>query len=129
LEEASKTSGYKFQLTIQIDCDIVQSTSINEEIEMSSVKDQPTPQVILDDPLFQQALEEYYKLPEVTTDTWYCEGIQHLVYWAQHEIDLVDEGERQGDDDVCEVTRVDYNKIKKFIAKWKDIRCEHEGKE
>jgi hypothetical protein len=91
---------------------------------MKNVKDQPTPEEILNDPLFREAFNEYCKLPEVTDDTWYCEGIQHLVYWAQHEIDLVDEGERQGDDDICEVTRIDYNKIKKFISKWNNIECE-----
>ena len=43
-----------------------------------------------------KARAEYDKLQEVTDDTKHWDGtIKHLVYWAQHEIDLVEEGERQ----------------------------------
>ena len=42
-----------------------------------------------------KARTEYDKLPEVTDDTNHWDGtVAHLVYWAQHEIDLVEEGER-----------------------------------
>jgi hypothetical protein len=37
-----------------------------------------------------------------------------MVYRARHEIDLIDEGER--DDDMP--SRADINKIKRFIKKW-----------
>lgn len=89
-------------------------------------KDKPTPQEILDCPLFQKAFKEYSKLPEVTDDTWYCDGIQHLVYWAQHEVDLVNEGERQGDDDICEVSNASIKKLKVFIKKWRGIKAKGE---
>lgn len=88
--------------------------------------DKPTPQEILDCPIFKKAFKEYMKLSEVTDDTWYCEGIQHLVYWAQHEIDLVDEGERQGDDDKCEVSKSDYKKLKAYVNKWSNIKAKGE---
>lgn len=38
-----------------------------------------------------KAISEYKKLPEVTDDTGHWDGtIDHLVYWAQHEIDIVE---------------------------------------
>jgi hypothetical protein len=91
---------------------------------MADVK---TPQNILDDKLFKKAYREYIKLPEVHDDTWYCTGIQHLVYWAQHEIDLIEEGERQNYDDECEVSKSDQRKLRNFIKKWRGIKAEHEG--
>lgn len=89
--------------------------------------DKPIPKEILDCPLFQKAFKEYIKLPEVTDDTWYCDGIQHLVYWAQHEVDLVDEGERQGDNGKCEVSKSDYKKLKDYVNKWTGIKAKGES--
>ena len=85
--------------------------------------DKPTPKEILDCPTFKKALKEYYKLPEVTDDIWYCDGIQHLVYWVQHEVDLVNEGERTDFDGNCEVSNASLKKLKTFIKKWRGIKA------
>lgn len=37
--------------------------------------DKVTPRKILEDDLFIKAFAEYIKLPEVTTDPWYWDGI------------------------------------------------------
>ena len=65
--------------------------------------------------LYEQAKAEFDKLPEVNDDE--LDGtIDHLVFRAQHEIDLVDEGEREHNGE--SVSKADYNKIKRFIKKW-----------
>lgn len=62
-----------------------------------------------------KARAEYDELPEVTDDTKHWDGtIAHLVYWAQHEIDLVEEGER--DDEPMSATHE--RKLRAFIKKW-----------
>lgn len=88
--------------------------------------DTKTPDAILNCPVYQKALKEYQRLPEVTSDIWYSTGIGHLVYWAQHEIDLVDEGERQGEDDKCEVKSSDVLKLRKYVTKWAGIKANTE---
>lgn len=88
--------------------------------------DKITPKEILDCPLFQKAFKEYIKLPEVTNDTWFCDGIQHLVYWAQHEVDLVHEGERTDFGGNCEVSNASIKKLKTFIKKWRGIKAKGE---
>lgn len=67
--------------------------------------------------LYDKAYAEYCNLPEVRIDPLDMpEDISHMVYRARHEIDLIDEGER--DDDMP--SRADINKIKRFIKKWTD---------
>lgn len=62
-----------------------------------------------------QARAEYDKLPEVTDDTKHWDGtIDHLVYWAQHEIDLIEEGERDEDP----MPKAHARKLRAFIKKW-----------
>jgi hypothetical protein len=64
---------------------------------------------------YDKAYKEYSSLPEVLVDPLDMpEDISHMVYRAQHEIDLIEEGER--DDDMP--SRTDINKIKRFIKKW-----------
>lgn len=64
---------------------------------------------------YENAFKEYCKLPEVSDDNSSLDGtIGHLRYRAQHELDLVDEGER--DDDP--MPKKHYRKIKAFVAKW-----------
>jgi len=65
--------------------------------------------------LYEKAYEEYSNLPEVRVDPFDLpEDISHMVYRARHEIDLIEEGER--DEDMP--SRSDINKIKRFIKKW-----------
>lgn len=65
--------------------------------------------------LYEQALKEFYGLGHVNDDD--LDGtISHLVFRAQHEIDLEDEGENEYNG--YELPRSDYIKIKKFITKW-----------
>jgi hypothetical protein len=65
--------------------------------------------------LYEKAYEEYSNLPEVRVDPLDLpEDISHMVYRARHEIDLIEEGER--DEDMP--SRSDINKIKRFIKKW-----------
>jgi len=60
----------------------------------------------------ENARTEYDKLPEVTDDTAHWDGtVAHLVYWTQHEIDLVEEGER-------DMPRANERKLRAFIKKW-----------
>lgn len=67
-------------------------------------------------PTYAKAYNEYCDLPEVRIDPLDLpEDIAHMVYRAQHEIDLIEEGER--DDDMP--SKSDIAKIKKFIKKWK----------
>lgn len=61
-----------------------------------------------------KARAEYDNLPEVTDDTMHWDGtVDHLVYWAQHEIDLVEEGERD-----TPMPKVHERKLRAFIKKW-----------
>ena len=65
--------------------------------------------------MYSKALKEFYKLGHVNDDD--LDGtIDHLVFRAQHEIDLEDEGENEYND--YSISRADYLKIKKFIKKW-----------
>lgn len=66
--------------------------------------------------LYAKALAEFYALPHVNDDD--LDGtIAHLVFRAQHELDLEDEGENEYIDYV--LPPCDYAKIQKFIKKWK----------
>lgn len=66
---------------------------------------------------YDRAYKEYCALPEVRIDAFDMpEDISHMVYRAQHEIDMVDEEEREYSGEY--VSKADYNKIKRFIAKW-----------
>jgi hypothetical protein len=61
-----------------------------------------------------KARAEYDKLPEVTDDINHWDGtVAHLVYWAQHEIDLVEEGERD-----VPMPKANERKLRAFIKKW-----------
>lgn len=62
----------------------------------------------------EKARAEYNRLPEVTDDTAHWDGtVAHLVYWAQHEIDLVEEDERD-----TPMPRANERKLRAFIKKW-----------
>lgn len=64
---------------------------------------------------YDKAYNEYCSLPEVFIDPLDMpEDIDHMVYRAQHEIDLIEEGERNDD----MPSSADINKIKRFIKKW-----------
>ena len=65
--------------------------------------------------LYDKAYDEYCNLPEVRIDPLDMpEDINHMVFRARHEIDLVEEGEREDD----MPSKVDLTKIKRFIKKW-----------
>jgi hypothetical protein len=67
--------------------------------------------------LYKKAKSEYDRLPEVSDDDLTLDGtIAHLVYRAQHELDLVDEGERDYIDDP--MPKSNYKKIQRFVNKW-----------
>jgi tRNA(Glu) U13 pseudouridine synthase TruD len=64
---------------------------------------------------YAQALKEFAKLSTVNRDD--LDGtINHLVFRAQHEIDLEDEGENEYIEFV--LPKGEYAKLKKFVAKW-----------
>lgn len=66
--------------------------------------------------MYEKALAEFYKLPHVNDDA--LDGtIDHLVFRAQHELDLEDEGENEYIEYV--LPESDYIKIQKFVKKWK----------
>ena len=66
---------------------------------------------------YDKAWAEYCRLPQVAIDPADMpEDIGHMVYRAQHEIDLVEEGERDNDED--KPTAAEIRAIKKFIKKW-----------
>lgn len=66
--------------------------------------------------MYQKALAEFNNLPHVNNDD--LDGtINHLVFRAQHELDLEDEGENEYIEYV--LPRCDYIKIQKFVNKWK----------
>ena len=65
--------------------------------------------------MYKQALKEFYKLKTVNDDD--LDGtIDHLVFRAQHEIDLEDEGENEYIE--YELPRGEYAKLTKFVKKW-----------
>lgn len=67
--------------------------------------------------LYEKAKAEFDSLPDVNNDE--LDGtINHLVYRAQHEVDLIDEGGGVREFDEYEMPRADYNKIKRFIKKY-----------
>jgi tRNA(Glu) U13 pseudouridine synthase TruD len=64
---------------------------------------------------YEQALKEFDQLKTVNDDD--LDGtIEHLVFRAQHEIDLEDEGENEYIE--FELPKGEYAKLKKFVAKW-----------
>jgi tRNA(Glu) U13 pseudouridine synthase TruD len=64
---------------------------------------------------YEKALQDFSKLVTVNRDD--LDGtIAHLVYRAQHEIDLEDEGENAYIDFV--LPKGEYAKLKRFINKW-----------
>jgi tRNA(Glu) U13 pseudouridine synthase TruD len=64
---------------------------------------------------YEQALKEFDQLKTVNDDD--LDGtIEHLVFRAQHEIDLEDEGENEYIEFV--LPKGEYAKLKKFVAKW-----------
>jgi tRNA(Glu) U13 pseudouridine synthase TruD len=64
---------------------------------------------------YEKALAEFDKLKTVNDDD--LDGtIDHLVFRAQHEIDLEDEGENEYISFV--LPKGEYAKLKKFVAKW-----------
>jgi hypothetical protein len=65
---------------------------------------------------YAKAKSEFDKLRTVNHDC--LDGtIDHLVYRAQHELDLEDEGENEYIDFV--LTQKEYNQLTKFVNKWK----------
>ena len=67
--------------------------------------------------LYEKAKAEFDQLPEVNSDQ--LDGtIAHLVYRAEHEVDMIDEGEGVREFDDYAMPKADYNKIKRFIKKW-----------
>jgi hypothetical protein len=65
--------------------------------------------------MYEQALKEFYKLKTVNDDD--LDGtINHLVFRAQHEIDLEDEGENEYIE--YELPKGEYAKLTKFVKKW-----------
>ena len=64
---------------------------------------------------YEKALQDFSKLVTVNRDD--LDGtIAHLVYRAQHEIDLEDEGENEYINFV--LPKGEYAKLKRFINKW-----------
>jgi len=65
--------------------------------------------------MYKKALAEFYKLNTVNDDD--LDGtINHLVFRAQHEIDLEDEGENEYASFV--LPKGEYTKLKRFVNKW-----------
>lgn len=66
--------------------------------------------------LYDKAKAEFDRLPHVNGDD--LDGsIDHLVFRAQHELDLEDEGENEYIG--FKMMRSEYDKIQRFINKWK----------
>jgi hypothetical protein len=64
---------------------------------------------------YEKAKAEFDRLPRVNADD--LDGtIDHLVYRAQHELDLEDEGENEYID--FSMTKTEYATLSKFIKKW-----------
>lgn len=65
--------------------------------------------------MYEKAKAEFDRLNHVNHDD--LDGtINHLVFRAQHELDLEDEGENEYIDFV--LPRSDYLKLQKFVKKW-----------
>jgi tRNA(Glu) U13 pseudouridine synthase TruD len=65
--------------------------------------------------MYEKALAEFYKLKTVNDDD--LDGtINHLVFRAQHELDLEDEGENEYIE--FELPKGEYAKLTKFVKKW-----------
>lgn len=65
--------------------------------------------------MYEKALAEFNQLQTVNSDD--LDGtINHLVFRAQHEIDLEDEGEN--DYIEYELPKGEYAKLTKFVKKW-----------
>ena len=65
--------------------------------------------------MYEKALKEFYKLKTVNDDD--LDGtIDHLVFRAQHEIDLEDEGENEYISFV--LPKGEYARLTKFVTKW-----------
>ena len=64
---------------------------------------------------YEKALREFDRLPHVNDDD--LDGtIDHLVFRAQHELDLENEGENE---EIGQpMPKADYAKITKFVKKW-----------
>ena len=66
--------------------------------------------------MYNKALAEFNKLQTVNSDD--LDGtINHLVFRAQHELDLEDEGENEYIEFV--LPKGEYAKLTKFVNKWK----------
>jgi hypothetical protein len=66
--------------------------------------------------MYKKALAEFYKLKTVNDDA--LDGtINHLVFRAQHELDLEDEGENEYIE--FELPKSEYANLTKFVKKWK----------
>jgi hypothetical protein len=64
---------------------------------------------------YAQAIKEFAKLSTVNRDD--LDGtINHLVFRAQHELDLEDEGENEYVE--YELLKGEYAKLTKFVKKW-----------
>jgi tRNA(Glu) U13 pseudouridine synthase TruD len=65
--------------------------------------------------MYEKALAEFYKLKTVNDDD--LDGtINHLVFRAQHELDLEDEGENEYIE--FELPKGEYAKLTRFVKKW-----------
>lgn len=65
---------------------------------------------------YAKALKEFNKLSTVNDDD--LDGtIDHLVFRAQHELDLEHEGANEYIGFI--LSKAEYNKLSKFVAKWK----------
>ena len=65
--------------------------------------------------MYEKALKDFYKLKTVNDDA--LDGtINHLVFRAQHEIDLEDEEENSYNE--FTLPKGEYAKLKRFVKKW-----------
>jgi tRNA(Glu) U13 pseudouridine synthase TruD len=65
--------------------------------------------------MYEKALKEFAKLSTVNRDD--LDGtIAHLVFRAQHELDLEDEGENKYIE--FELPKGEYARLTKFVVKW-----------
>ena len=70
--------------------------------------------------MYEKALKEFYKLQTVNSDD--LDGtINHLVFRAQHEIDLEDEEENSYNE--FTLPKGEYAKLKRFVKKWSGKEC------
>ena len=65
--------------------------------------------------MYEKALKEFYKLKTVNDDDL-DSTIAHLVFRAQHELDLEDESENEYIE--YELPKGEYARLTKFVAKW-----------